>query len=155
MDFKAPCVTRWISKLTGRFEIHWVRQYLINFTGLADIVNATVYETISTGLGQDKLSQCLTLYILHCFDYVNNDVYSSKHLRSPCNFLRCLLWKCYIYPGSYIMMLTTVYFIRAIRAIFIPITYQVLINALMVPTCKLTIGTLTDGFNWKQGGNSI
>ena len=32
---------------------HWVRQYLVDFTGLVGIVNATVYkiEPIFTGLG--------------------------------------------------------------------------------------------------------
>ena len=34
-----------ISKLPRSFEIHWVRQYLVNFTGLAGILNATVYKT--------------------------------------------------------------------------------------------------------------
>ena len=28
------CLTQWISKLPGSFEIHWVRQYLVNFMGL-------------------------------------------------------------------------------------------------------------------------
>ena len=48
MDFEAP----------GNFEMHRVRQYLINLTGLAGIVNATVYKTgpIFTGLGHGKLS---------------------------------------------------------------------------------------------------
>ena len=32
-----------MSKLTGRFEIHWVRQQLVNCTGLA-IINANVYR---------------------------------------------------------------------------------------------------------------
>ena len=42
----------------GSFEIHWVRQYLVDFIGLAGIVNATVYKTepIITGLGHGKLS---------------------------------------------------------------------------------------------------
>ena len=37
--------TQWISKLpaAGSFEIHRVRQYLINFMGLAGKVKATVY----------------------------------------------------------------------------------------------------------------
>ena len=50
-------LTKWISKLCGSFEIHWVRQYLINFTGLAGIVNTTVYKTepIFTGIGHGKL----------------------------------------------------------------------------------------------------
>ena len=34
------CLTQWISKLPGSFEIHWVRQYLVNFMGLLDIANA-------------------------------------------------------------------------------------------------------------------
>ena len=43
---------------TGSFEIHWVRQYLINFTGLVGIINTTVYNTelIFIGLGHWKLS---------------------------------------------------------------------------------------------------
>ena len=36
MDFKDP----------GSLEIHWVRQYLVNFTGLVDIVIATVYDKL-------------------------------------------------------------------------------------------------------------
>ena len=46
-----------ISKLPGSFEIHRVRLYLLNFTGLAGIVNATVYwtEPIFTGLRHGKL----------------------------------------------------------------------------------------------------
>ena len=59
------CLTKWISKLPGSFEIHRVRQYLVNFTGPAGIVNATVYKTkpIFTGLGHGKLSKFLTLFI--------------------------------------------------------------------------------------------
>ena len=34
------CLTKWIPKLTESFENKWVRQYLVNFTGLAGIVNA-------------------------------------------------------------------------------------------------------------------
>ena len=47
------------------FEIHRVRQYLGNFTGLAGRVNANVYKTesIFTGLGHGKLSQFLALYV--------------------------------------------------------------------------------------------
>ena len=45
-----------ISKLLGSFEIYWVRQCLVNFTGLAGIMNETVYKTepIFTGLGHSK-----------------------------------------------------------------------------------------------------
>ena len=40
------------------FEIHWVRQYLLNFMALASMISANVYKTepIFTGLGTDKLS---------------------------------------------------------------------------------------------------
>ena len=37
--FTKYCLTRWVSKLPGNFEIHWVRQYLVNFMCLAGIVN--------------------------------------------------------------------------------------------------------------------
>ena len=30
MKFTRNCLTHWISKLPGSFEIHWVRQYLVN-----------------------------------------------------------------------------------------------------------------------------
>ena len=47
----------WISKLPGSFEIHWLRQCLVNFSGLAGIINATSHKTepIFTGLGHSKL----------------------------------------------------------------------------------------------------
>ena len=50
-------------KLTGSFEIHWVRQCLVNFTGVVGIVNTIVYktETILIGLGHGQLSWFLTL----------------------------------------------------------------------------------------------
>ena len=31
ITFTEYCLTQWISKLPGSFEIHWVRQYLVNF----------------------------------------------------------------------------------------------------------------------------
>ena len=48
VDFKAP----------KSFEIYWVGQYLVNFTGLACIVNATVNKTepIFTSIRHGKLS---------------------------------------------------------------------------------------------------
>ena len=54
-------LTVWISEPPGSFEIHWVRQYLVNFMGLVGIVNTPVQETapIFTGLstlGHGKLS---------------------------------------------------------------------------------------------------
>ena len=51
--FTKYCFTQWISKLTWSFEIHFVRQYLVNSLGLADRVYATVDKTelIFTGLG--------------------------------------------------------------------------------------------------------
>ena len=63
------CVTLWIWKLSWSFEIHRVRQYLVNFTGLAGIVKATLYKIkpiiIFTGLGHGKLSQLLTLLVYY------------------------------------------------------------------------------------------
>ena len=52
------CLTQWISYLPGVVKIHWVRQYLVNFTGLAGKVNVTVYKTgpILTSLGHGELS---------------------------------------------------------------------------------------------------
>ena len=44
--FSKYCLTQWISKLPRSFEIQWARQYLVNVTGLAGIVNATV-DTLS------------------------------------------------------------------------------------------------------------
>ena len=56
--FTKYCLTQWISKLPGSFEIHWVTQYLVNFMGLAGIVNTNVYKTkpTFTGLEPGKLS---------------------------------------------------------------------------------------------------
>ena len=56
--YTKDCLTQWISKLLGSFEIHWGRRYLVNFTGLAGIVNATVYQSkqIFSGHGHSKLS---------------------------------------------------------------------------------------------------
>ena len=36
--FTKYCLTQWIPKLPGSFEIHWVRQYLVNFTGLVGTI---------------------------------------------------------------------------------------------------------------------
>ena len=60
--FTKYCLTQWISKLLGSFEIHWIRQYLGNFMSLAGNVNTTVYKTkpIFTGLGHGKLSWFIT-----------------------------------------------------------------------------------------------
>ena len=51
-------LTQWISTIRGSFGFHWVRQYLVNFTGLSEIVNAIVYKTepIVTGLEHGKVS---------------------------------------------------------------------------------------------------
>ena len=56
-------VTHWISKLPGSFEIQWVRQCLVKFTGLAGRVNTPVYRTepIFTGLGHGKLFESVLI----------------------------------------------------------------------------------------------
>ena len=53
--FTKNCLTQWISKLPGSFEIHWAKQYLVNFTGLMGMVNVTIYKTkpVFTGLWHD------------------------------------------------------------------------------------------------------
>ena len=81
--------------LLGSFEIHWVRQYLVNFTGLVGIANVTAYKTepLFTGLRHGlivlifscdqaalwmvqsvRLSVCpsvrLSVCLSHLFDYV-------------------------------------------------------------------------------------
>ena len=38
------CLTQSISKLTGSFKIHWIREYLVNFTVLVGTVNANIYK---------------------------------------------------------------------------------------------------------------
>ena len=44
--FTKYCPTPWISKLLRSFEIHWVRQYLVNPKSLAGIVDVTIYKTM-------------------------------------------------------------------------------------------------------------
>ena len=39
------CLAQWISKLPGSFGIRWLRQCVVNFTGLVGIINTTVYKT--------------------------------------------------------------------------------------------------------------
>ena len=58
MDFKAPQ------------EIHLVKQYLVNFTDLAGIVNATDHKTkpIFTGFMYGKLSKFLTLHQMDMYN---------------------------------------------------------------------------------------
>ena len=43
--FTKYCLFQWISKLPGTFQIHCVRQWLLDFTGFAGMINATVYKT--------------------------------------------------------------------------------------------------------------
>ena len=74
------CLTQLISKLIGSFEIHWVKQYMIKFKGLADISNPTVYKTeqFSTGLGHDKLFSFLTLQKI-CYQWDTQQTQRDKH----------------------------------------------------------------------------
>ena len=41
------CLTQWISKLLWSFEVHWVRQYLVNFMGLAGIIKAIFTDQVN------------------------------------------------------------------------------------------------------------
>ena len=59
------------------FKIYQLRQYLVNFMGLAGVVHATVYKTeqIFTGLGHGKLFYFLTLHtypLLHILGSFTN-----------------------------------------------------------------------------------
>ena len=69
--FAKYCLTQWISKLPGNFDIHAVRQYLVNITGLADIVYATVYKTepIFTCLEHGKLSKFQLYFEFQFFEF--------------------------------------------------------------------------------------
>ena len=73
--FTKYCLTQWISKHSGRFEIHWVRQYLVNFTGLTGIINTTVYKPIFTDLENvGKISA-----ILFRLQYINWQSFEHTH----------------------------------------------------------------------------
>ena len=63
--FMKYCLTQWILNLPGSFDIHWARQYLVNFMGLTGRVNTDVYKTepLFTGLGRGKLSRFLKLVL--------------------------------------------------------------------------------------------
>ena len=74
LHFKAP---------PRRFQIHCIRQHPVNFTGLAGIVNTTVYmtEPIFTGIGHGKLFLSLTL----ASQWRHNELDGvSSHLRLGC-----------------------------------------------------------------------
>ena len=43
--FTNYCLSQWISKLPGKFEIHWIREYMVNVSGFVGILNPNVYET--------------------------------------------------------------------------------------------------------------
>ena len=45
--FSKYCLTQWISKLPRSIEIHWIRQYLVNFMGLAGMLNTSVCKTVN------------------------------------------------------------------------------------------------------------
>ena len=59
--FTKYCLTQWIPKLIGSFEIRPVRQYLVDFMGVLGIVNPNVCKTepIFTGLG---MANCPNLW---------------------------------------------------------------------------------------------
>ena len=72
--FTKYCLTQWISKFTKRFEIYWVRQYLVTFMCVAGIINATVYksEPFFTGSGiayQPNFKHCNHRA---CFEYTTS-----------------------------------------------------------------------------------
>ena len=62
IKFTRCCLTQWISKLLGSFEIHWVRQYFINVVlfGIRDLLTSEMtikFESnlyVGQGWGQVK-----------------------------------------------------------------------------------------------------
>ena len=68
-----------------QFVIQWVRQYLVNFTGLVGIVNAIVYknEPISTGLGYGQIVLILNTILLQISINIGYDLLSdgAKQIR--------------------------------------------------------------------------
>ena len=83
------CFTQWITKLPGSFEIHWVRQYLVNFLGLAGMINLNVYKAgpMFMGLGHSKLSWFLTLHHCNAACPLSYNICSLSHsfsTRPPC-----------------------------------------------------------------------
>ena len=58
------CLTKCISTLHRSFEIHWVRQYLVNVMDLTGTVHTTSNKTepIVKGIGYGKLSIFNTVY---------------------------------------------------------------------------------------------
>ena len=73
--FTKCCFTQWISKLPMSFEFHWVRQYLVDFMGLASIVNAmfTRPSQFSQVLGMANYL-CIIAYIIIVFSDPNHDM---------------------------------------------------------------------------------
>ena len=65
-------LTQWISKLPGCFEIYVVRQYLVNFTGLVGLLNATVYkaEPIFTCLWAWQIVLILNTAMTHIWQHI-------------------------------------------------------------------------------------
>ena len=74
--FAKCCLTQWISKFPVSFEIHWVRQYLVNFTGLARIVNAPVYKAEPIFLGMASCPNFWYYYtVQNTITILSNDSY--------------------------------------------------------------------------------
>ena len=49
---------QWIWKLPGSFEIHWIRQYMVNFMALMCITNGNVYMTEPNFTGLELGKHC-------------------------------------------------------------------------------------------------
>ena len=76
--FTKYCLTQWISKPPGSFEIHRVRHHQKNFTGFAGTLNATVYKTkpIYTGFRYWKLTISKHCYhVLVIIQQLSNGAY--------------------------------------------------------------------------------
>ena len=92
ITFTKYSLTKWISKLPGSFEIHWVGQYLANSIGLVGKGNATVYKTkpIFTSLRHDRLSWFSTLLLsLAHVQYKFIDFYVQAISEKNIEYFRC------------------------------------------------------------------
>ena len=99
--FTKYCLTQWISKFPGSFEIHWVRQYQVNFMDrsgghskykyLKDWVNFhrshawQIVLIFNTEFAHPHLSTCNILFVWHQSLLIKSnhpDKYHEKHTNS-------------------------------------------------------------------------
>ena len=89
------------------FDIHWVRQHLVYFTGLVDIVN-TVYETEHFVMGSRQIDLIFNTAIFSAYHFINYhysyDFIQLMILNSFCQYI-CIYWyryknECDVFVGT-------------------------------------------------------